>query len=83
MFRIPFRSNFLIRLITLIEHFKTFVIIPQLDRAGVDVSTLFVELDSLIRLDSFVTLAWLGDHVDFGFGVAAGVGLPLLHSQSA
>ena len=68
-----FRLNFLIRLITLIEQFKTFVIILQLDRAGVGVSTLFVELDSLIGL---------GDHVDSGFGVAVGVDVPLLHSLS-
>ena len=33
VFHIEFRLKFLIRLITLIEQFKTIVVIPQLDRA--------------------------------------------------
>ena len=50
------------------------------------VPTLLVELVSLVSLasvsliplDSLVARSWLGDHVDFELGVAAGLGLRLL-----
>ena len=55
--------------------------------SGVSVLTLLVGLVSLVSLAfvsliplvSLVALAWLGDRVDFGLGVAAGVGVHLLH----
>jgi len=55
--------------------------------SSVSVSTLLVELVSLVSLAfvslfplvSLVALSWLGDRVDIGLGVAAGVGVRLLH----
>ena len=49
--------------------------------SSVSVSTLLVELVSLVSLAfvSLVPLSWLGDRVDIGLGVAAGVGVRLLH----
>ena len=42
------------------------------------VSLVLLASVSLIPLDSLVALSWLGDHVDFELGVAAGFGLRLL-----